>query len=64
VEKGLEGIRKLAVHHEVSDYTPAMKTSRLAPVLLALLALTLLAACGNKGDLVRPTAKPDAPASS
>jgi predicted small lipoprotein YifL len=41
-----------------------MKTSRLAPVLLALLALTLLAACGNKGDLVRPTAKPDAPASN
>jgi predicted small lipoprotein YifL len=41
-----------------------MKTSRLAPLLLALLALTLLAACGNKGDLVRPTQKTDAPATN
>jgi len=39
-----------------------MKSSRLAPLLLALLALTLLAACGNKGDLVRPTETTDAPA--
>ncbi len=38
-----------------------MKTSRLAPLLCALLALTLLAACGNKGELVKP-AKTDAPA--
>ena len=39
-----------------------MKTSRLAPLLLALLVLILLAACGNKGELVRPTEKTDAPA--
>jgi predicted small lipoprotein YifL len=39
-----------------------MKISRLAPLLLALLALTLLAACGNKGDLVKPDAKTDTPA--
>ena len=51
-----------------SDYTPAMKNSRFAALCLALLALTLLAACGNKGDLVRPTDNstdnPDAPASN
>ena len=39
-----------------------MKTSRLAHLLIAVLALTLVAACGNKGDLVRPTPKPEAPA--
>ncbi|KFN44038.1 LPS translocon maturation chaperone LptM [Arenimonas oryziterrae] len=38
-----------------------MKTSRLASLLFALTVLTLLAACGNKGDLVLPD-KPDAPA--
>ena len=38
-----------------------MKTPRLAPLLLTLLALTLLAACGNKGPLVHPD-KSDAPA--
>lgn len=37
-----------------------MKTLRvLLPMLLAAL---LLAACGNKGDLVRPEPKADAPA--
>jgi len=41
-----------------------MKNSRLIPVLLALLALTLLSACGNKGPLVRPTEKTDAPAAN
>jgi predicted small lipoprotein YifL len=41
-----------------------MKNSRYAALLLALLALTLLAACGNKGDLVRPIDNPDAPASN
>ncbi len=41
-----------------------MKNSRLVPLLLALLALTLLAACGNKGALVRPTETTDAPAKS
>jgi len=42
-----------------------MKSIRSALLLLAL-ALTLLAAsgCGNKGDLVRPTPKSDAPAGS
>ncbi|MEO7252403.1 MAG: lipoprotein [Arenimonas sp.] len=39
-----------------------MNTSRVAALLFALLTLTLLAACGNKGDLVRPTAKPVASA--
>lgn len=47
-----------------SDYTPAMKNSRLATLLLAVLALALLAACGNKGDLVRPTDNPDKPATN
>ena len=40
-----------------------MKTSRIASLIFALLALSLLAACGNKGDLVRPPATPEAPAS-
>lgn len=31
-----------------------MKTIRLATLLLALMALALLAACGNKGPLVHP----------
>ena len=41
-----------------------MKTSRLVPLLLALLVLILLAACGNKGELVRPTAMTDVPATN
>ena len=36
-----------------------MKTLRL--IALALLAIALLAACGNKGDLVRPEPATDAP---
>jgi predicted small lipoprotein YifL len=31
-----------------------MKNARLALLLLAISLLSLLAACGNKGDLVRP----------
>ena len=45
-----------------SDYTPAMKTNRIAALFLALFALTVLAACGNKGDLVRPTETTEKPA--
>jgi predicted small lipoprotein YifL len=40
------------------DYTRPMKTARLT---LLLLSLVLLAACGNKGDLVLPD-KADQPA--
>jgi len=41
-----------------------MKIHRRA-LLLLVLALALSAAgCGNKGDLVRPEPKPDAPAGS
>ncbi|GGA79123.1 hypothetical protein GCM10011521_16690 [Arenimonas soli] len=36
-----------------ADYTRRMKTARL---MLLLLSLVLVAACGNKGDLVRPAA--------
>lgn len=37
------------------DYTPGMKNARSALLVLAIiLHLSLLAACGNKGDLVRP----------
>jgi len=35
-----------------------MKTPRLVPMLIALVALCLLSACGNKGDLVRPEKTP------
>lgn len=45
-----------------SDYTPAMKTNRIAALFLALFALAVLAACGNKGDLVRPTETTEKPA--
>jgi predicted small lipoprotein YifL len=42
-----------------------MKSLRSALLLLALaLALMSAAGCGNKGDLVRPTPKSDAPAGS
>ena len=37
-----------------------MKTSRTATAMLVFLALSLLAACGNKGDLVRPGESADA----
>jgi len=40
-----------------------MKNLRLVPLCLALLTLALLAGCGNKGDLVRPTAASETPAS-
>jgi predicted small lipoprotein YifL len=40
-----------------------MKNARLALLLLAISLSTLLAGCGNKGDLVRPGASPDASAS-
>lgn len=40
-----------------------MKTTRLAPFLIALIALAVLSGCGNKGDLVRPEKTP-APATS
>ena len=35
-------------------YTRRMKNLRLPLLFLALAAMTLLAACGNKGELVRP----------
>ena len=41
-----------------------MKTSRFVLLLTALLGLSLLAACGNKGALVRPTETTDTPAKS
>jgi predicted small lipoprotein YifL len=37
-----------------------MKNARFAPVLLALALACLLAACGNKGDLVHPDPAQDA----
>lgn len=36
-----------------------MKNARFALFLLALLAPVLLAACGNKGELVRPAESAD-----
>ena len=42
-----------------------MKSARSALLLLAIaLALLSVAACGNKGPLVRPEATPDASAGS
>lgn len=41
-----------------------MKKTRLWTVLTAIAFLVVLAGCGNKGDLVRPAPKADAPASS
>ena len=38
-----------------------MTKIRLPAVLLALLLLAQLAACGNKGDLVKPDQKPADP---
>ena len=46
------------------DYTPAMNRTRRLPLLLAFVAVLLLAGCGNKGDLVRPSDVPETPASS
>ncbi len=42
-------------------YTSPMTKIRLPAVLLALLLLAQLAACGNKGDLVKPDQKPADP---
>ena len=39
-----------------------MKNTRVLPLLIAVLTLSLLAACGNKGELVRPAEKTDLPA--
>ena len=41
-----------------------MKNQRFAPLFLALLVLGLLAGCGNKGGLVRPSETPEAPATN
>jgi predicted small lipoprotein YifL len=38
-----------------------MKTVRIASLLLFLALVGQLAACGNKGDLVKPPAEPAAP---
>ena len=46
-----------------ADYTPAMNRTRLA-LALALASALLLAACGNKGPLVKPSDVPETPASS
>ena len=43
-------------------YTRAMKTNRLASLLLALMVLAAVAGCGNKGPLVHPEKPADAPA--
>jgi predicted small lipoprotein YifL len=37
-----------------------MKNARLVSLILALGLATLIAGCGNKGDLVRPEPKADA----
>jgi predicted small lipoprotein YifL len=37
-----------------------MKNARLAPLLLVLVLTSLIAGCGNKGELVRPAPKADA----
>ena len=39
-----------------------MKTVRIASLLLSLALVGQLAACGNKGDLVKPPAEPAKPA--
>jgi predicted small lipoprotein YifL len=36
-----------------------MKTTRRSALLLFVLAALLLAGCGNKGDLVRPSDAPE-----
>jgi predicted small lipoprotein YifL len=41
-----------------------MNKIRVCTLLTALALLVVLAGCGNKGDLVRPAPKADAPASS
>ena len=47
------------------DYTPGMKKARSMLFLAAVALATLLAAgCGNKGDLVRPSETPEAPATN
>ena len=39
-----------------------MRKLRLFAVLLPMTLASALTACGNKGDLVKPTPKPDQPA--
>ena len=41
-----------------------MNRTRRLPLLLAFVAVLLLAGCGNKGELVRPSDVPETPASS
>jgi len=41
-----------------------MKITRPLLLVFLLVAFTLIAACGNKGDLVRPDADAPAPAQS
>lgn len=41
-----------------------MKKIRLWTVLTAIAFLVVLAGCGNKGDLVRPSDAPEKPAST
>jgi hypothetical protein len=50
----ISAIRKAPV------YTPGMKKARLSLLLIAIALATLLAACGNKGELVRPEPKAEA----
>ena len=46
-----------------ADYTPGMNRTRLV-LALALASVLLLAGCGNKGPLVKPSDVPETPASS
>jgi len=39
-----------------------MKNHRIAALVIALSMLVLVAACGNKGELVKPDKPADAPA--
>lgn len=41
-----------------------MNRTRRLSIVLALATVMLLAGCGNKGDLVRPSDVPEAPSSS
>jgi hypothetical protein len=58
--------RPRALAGAVADYTRAITTTlRIASRLAVLLLLaTSLAACGNKGDLVKPTPPADKPVGS
>ena len=46
------------------DYTSGMKNARFALLVLALVLATLLAGCGNKGELVHPDQAADSAADS